>query len=401
MKSVLSLYKNAFGGLSASTWMLAVVIFINRSGTMVIPFLSVYLTSSLGFTLVQTGWVMSSFGLGAIGGAYIGGRLTDKIGHFKVQTFSLIGGGIMFFALSQVQSFYGISIFVFCVSLVSEMLRPANQTSVASFARPENITRAISLNRMAINLGFSFGPALGGLLAAISYDWLFIADGITCITAGLVFFFYFKNQKGNETMSAQSPTLLPIANKSVWSDGLFIGFIFLVIGFATMFFQIFSTWPLYHREVFRLQEQEIGYLLGLNGLIVFLFEMILVYKIGNRFEARKLMAFGSILMSLAFFILFGFETKIALYAACIFISFAEIFAMPFMATYTIQKSGDKNKGAYMGLYSMAFASAFVFAPSLGTNVISALSFHTWWLIIGVAALALGAGFYFWLSPKRG
>ncbi|HCX21257.1 MAG TPA: MFS transporter, partial [Cytophagales bacterium] len=185
MKSVISLYKNAFGGLSPAAWMLALVIFINRSGTMVIPFLSVYLTSSLGFTLVETGWVMGAFGLGAIVGSFLGGWLTDKIGNFKIQTFSLIGGGVMFFALSQVKDFYPLTIFIFCVSVISEMMRPANQISVASYAKPENVTRAFSLNRMAINLGFSVGPALGGLLAAVSYDSLFIVDGVTCIGAGL------------------------------------------------------------------------------------------------------------------------------------------------------------------------------------------------------------------------
>lgn len=195
MKSVINLYKNAYGGLSTASWVLALIIFINRSGTMVIPFLSIYLTSSLNFTLVQSGWVMGAFGLGAVCGSFLGGWLTDKIGNFKVQILSLIAGGVMFLILGQIKDFYPLTIFIFCVSLISEMLRPANQLSIASYAKPENVTRAFSLNRMAINLGFSVGPALGGLLAALSYDLLFIADGITCISAGLVFFFYFRNKE--------------------------------------------------------------------------------------------------------------------------------------------------------------------------------------------------------------
>lgn len=393
MRSFFSLYKNAFGGLSPAAWMLALVIFINRSGTMVIPFMSVYLTSSLGFSIVETGWVMGSFGLGAIVGSFLGGWLTDKIGHFKVQLISLLGAGVMFFALSQVKEYYPLMLFIFCVSMVSEMLRPANQTSVAAYAKPENVTRAFSLNRMAINLGFSFGPALGGILATISYDWLFIADGVTCISAGLVFFFYFRKQKANEPQQNTSSIVIP-AERSVWSDSTFLGFIFLVIGFAAMFFQLFSTWPIYHREVYHLSEREIGYLLGLNGLIVFAFEMILVYKIGERFRQNRLMALGSLLMGLAFLALYSGETIGALYLACVLISFAEIFAMPFMATYTIQRSGKKNKGAYMGLYSMGFASAFMFAPLIGTNAIDAFGFHNWWMIAGIVAGIVGLGFYF-------
>ncbi|WP_421874622.1 MDR family MFS transporter [Marinoscillum sp.] len=397
MKSVINLYKNAFGGLSPAAWMLALVILINRSGTMVIPFLSVYLTSSLGFTLVETGWVMSAFGLGAICGSFLGGWLTDKIGNFKIQTFSLIGGGCLFFALSQVKEFYPLTIFIFCVSVVTEMMRPANQISVASYAKPENVTRAFSLNRMAINLGFSFGPALGGLLAAISYDSLFIADGVTCISAGLVFFFYFRHKQPRNTpnKSIEEP-----AERSVWKDYQFLLFILLVMGFAMMFFQLFTTWPIYHREQFQLSEQEIGILLGLNGFIVFFFEMILVYKIGERIPIHRLIVFGTVLNALAFFCLFTIDAKIGLYLACVIISFAEIFAMPFMVTHTVHSSGKRNKGAYMGLYSVGFASAFMFAPLVGTNLVAKIGFHESWLYAGVFGLFVAIGFYFSLRRKR-
>lgn len=57
----------------------------------------------------------------------------------------------------------------FIASVVSEALRPANAVSISVYARPENITRAYSLNRMAINLGFAVGPTIGELLAAMSY----------------------------------------------------------------------------------------------------------------------------------------------------------------------------------------------------------------------------------------
>ena len=398
MKSVISLYKNAFGGLSPAAWMLALVIFINRSGTMVIPFLSVYLTSSLGFTLVETGWVMGAFGLGAIVGSFLGGWLTDKIGNFKIQTFSLIGGGVMFFALSQVKDFYPLTIFIFCVSVISEMMRPANQISVASYAKPENITRAFSLNRMAINLGFSVGPALGGLLAAVSYDSLFIVDGVTCIGAGLVFFFYFRNKQPNK--NAPKSVDEETRDKSVWKDYPFIGFILLVMCFAIVFFQLFGTWPIYHREQFMLSEQEIGLLLGLNGIIVFLFEMILVYKIGEKISIHKLIVFGTVLNGLAFICLYAIEAKFGLYIACVIISFAEIFAMPFMVTHTVNRSGKKNKGAYMGLYAMGFSSAFMFAPLVGTNLIAEIGFRHTWLVLAIFAFFVAISFYVVMKKIR-
>lgn len=377
--------------------MLALVIFINRSGTMVVPFLSIYLTTQLGFTLAQMGWVLSMFGIGAIGGSVLGGWLTDKIGHFKVQTISLIGGGSMFFVLSQVEDYEVMLIAIFFVSLISEMLRPANQSSVASYAKPENVTRAFSLNRMAINLGFSFGPALGGILAGISYKWLFIADGLTCIAAGVVFFFYFRNRKSNVQKHSEEHGA---PKKRVWRDYRFLVFVFLVVIYGTVFFQLFMTWPLYQRTVFQLPESQIGLLIGINGFIVFLFEMILVYVIGDRLKINRLIAAGSLLSASAFFFLFGFDAIWVLFAAVILISFSEILAMPFMATFTVTSSSLGNRGSYMGLYSMAFASAFVLAPAIGSYAIGTLGFTNWWFIAGCLATLNALAFYFVLREKR-
>ncbi|GAB3829076.1 hypothetical protein GCM10028895_43490 [Pontibacter rugosus] len=245
MKKILLLYRNAFGGLSHPAWMMSVVMLINRSGAMVTPFLSVYLTEVLGYTLNETGIILSTYGLGSVCGSFLGGWLTDKVGHFKVQFLSLTIGGSLYFVLLTLRSFEALAAGVFILSLVNDTLRPANSSSIASYARPENVTRAFSLNRMAINLGFSIGPALGGLLAAVSYQWLFIADGTTCIMAGLFFFFYFRNKQGRQlhTSTTASLSAPPAKERSPYRDKYFILFAILCCCFAMMFFQLLSTLP--------------------------------------------------------------------------------------------------------------------------------------------------------------
>src|SRR5258706_2712747 len=99
-------YRNAYSGLSRSTWLLSVIMLINRSGTMVIPFMTLYLTSpAMGYSVGQAGFVFGLFGAGAFFGAYFGGRLTDKIGFYPVQMITLIGGGILFIVLGQMKTF--------------------------------------------------------------------------------------------------------------------------------------------------------------------------------------------------------------------------------------------------------------------------------------------------------
>src|SRR5689334_10862680 len=100
LQASVQLYKNAYGGLSRSIWWLSLVMFINRSGTMVIPFLTVYLTSK-GYTLEQAGLVMATFGIGSILGGFIGGKLTDRFGFYYIQVISLFLNGVLFIVLGQ------------------------------------------------------------------------------------------------------------------------------------------------------------------------------------------------------------------------------------------------------------------------------------------------------------
>lgn len=393
MNRVLLLYRNAFSGLSRPAWMLALIMFINRSGAMVIPFLSLYLTEELGFSLQETGLVLSLFGVGAIGGALLGGWLTDRTGHFWVQVFSLFGGGLLFFVLLGLREFEQLAIGVVCLSLVTECLRPANASSVSHYAKPENVTRAFSLNRMALNLGFSIGPALGGLLAGFSYRWLFIADGTTCIAASIFFYFYFRNIRGYQPVKAaqEQPAM---AVRSPYTDLPFLIFALCCAFFSIIFFQFLSTLPLYYRQVYTLSEGEIGALLAFNGLVVFLLEMILVYLLGDRIKKAVLIVGGTLLLGLSFVLLNLTQQVSMLFLAMFLLSIAEIMAMPFMATITVQRSNTSNIGAYMGVYTIAFSGAHAIAPFLGTSIVAAYGFEVLWWSVGGASVVTALCLYF-------
>ncbi len=144
--SVFQIYRNVFTGLSRDVWLLSSVTFVNRAGAMVIPFLTVYLTQDLGFSMVQTGYIMSYFGFGSMLGALIGGWLTDRIGYYRVMLFSLFGGGMMFLILEKVESFWPLCLTIFTLSAIAYTLRPAAHTAISVYSRPENLTRSYSIS---------------------------------------------------------------------------------------------------------------------------------------------------------------------------------------------------------------------------------------------------------------
>ncbi len=391
------LYIDSYKGLSRPAWVLASVLLINRTGTLVLPFLSLYLKENLNFSLAQIGSVLAAFGFGSLVGSFLGGWLTDRLGAFAVQTGSLFGAGICFLILKEVETFHGLIIGFFITTVIADSLRPANSTAVAEYAKPENLTRAYSLNRMAINLGFSIGPAVGGLLAARNYELLFYADGFTCIAAGLVFAFYFGKRKRRKKEPVSEEVIE--AKKNPWQDFNFLFFLLFVAGYGLVFFQLFNTLPLYYRDVYNLSENHIGLLLALNGLLVFLIEMPLVKSLGNNRPVHKIVAFGAVLAGLAYFSLTLAEGLAILVFSMIALSLSEILAMPYMTTFTVNRAGKSSRGKYLGLYSVGYGIAFIAAPAVGTFLIDFSGFTLLWNTMGIIAIAIAFGLLKIMSSK--
>ena len=271
-------YINNFKGFSREIWILSLITFINRAGTMVLPFLSKYLKENLHFTYGEVGWIMVAFGLGSMLGSWLGGKLSDKIGFYKIMVFSLFTSGILFFIIQYITSFWGLCLGMFTIMSVADMFRPAMFVSLSVYAKPENRVRALTLVRLAVNLGFAAGPTLGGLIIlGLGYQGLFWVDGSTCILAILIFAFTVKEKKRIPLTISEIEA--KINKKSIYKDRPFWLLLFILFIIAMVFFQIFTTLPLYHHEKFGLTEVQTGLLLSLNGLLVFLLEMPIVSRI--------------------------------------------------------------------------------------------------------------------------
>ena len=217
LKTAIQRYFNNFKGFSKEIWVLTLMTFINRAGTMVLPFLSKYLKEDLHFSYSQVGWVMFFFGIGSMGGSWLGGKLSDKIGFYKIMIFSLFTSGIAFFVLQYITSFVGLCIGMFGIMIIADMFRPAMFVSLGAYAKKEDRTRALTLVRLAINLGFAAGPAMGGLIIMkMGYRGLFWVDGATCILAITIFGLLVKEKKKSKFTDKEHPN--EVLTASVFKD---------------------------------------------------------------------------------------------------------------------------------------------------------------------------------------
>ena len=356
---------------------------------MVLPFMSVYMTTSLGYTTTDAGIIISVFGAGSMLGSYLGGRFTDSMGPFKVQTLSLILGGISYLFLPFFTDIYLLAIGVFICGVINDSMRPASSAMIGYFSTPETTTRSFSLLRMAINLGVAIGPAIAGLLAGISYVWLFVGDGVTCIIAGLVFFFLFRDKQ------PQLHKNKPVAGevkKSPYRDRHFLMFLTLVFLYAAAFFQIFSSIPLYYKDVYLKPEYVIGLLIGFNGLIVFVFEMIIVSQIEKRYTPGNMIVTGTIMLGLSFFLFNMGHSMFILLLSMALLSFSEIFAMPFMISHAIKTSSPATRGSYVASYTIAWSMDFIISPIGSTAIIENFNYAALWWVMGGICMVCAWGF---------
>lgn len=383
------LYVTSFSGLRREVWYLAIVLFINRSGAMVIPFLTVYLTTSRGFTLQEAGWVMSAFGLGSLVGSYVGGYLTDRIGFHKIQQLTLIGSGLLFWVLGQMDSLLEMATVIFLLSILTDAFRPANQAAVAYYSKVENRSRSYGLLRLAVNLGFSVGPFLGGvLISLVGYTSLFWVDGLTCLLAAVAYRLLLppgKTRPTEESEMEQTPI-----DQSPYRDIPYVFFVVCILFFAIAFMQFFGSLPLYLKKNLAFSEWQIGLLASLNALIIVFSEMPLVHQLSLRFRPLGIIALGCGLVGIGHLALLGSNLWIvaAPIVYILFITFGEILAMPFASTFAAARASAQRRGAYMGLLSIAYSLAFIIAPTLGMWVADNYGFQVLWIVTaGFAALA--------------
>ncbi|WP_309640507.1 MFS transporter [Flavobacterium sp.] len=386
VKAAFQRYIDNFKGFRREVWILAIITFINRAGTMVLPFLSKYLKEDLGFTYNEVGWIMVCFGLGSMLGSWLGGKLSDKIGFYKIMVFSLFTSGLCFFVLQFITSFWGLCIGMFLIMSVADMFRPAMFVSLTAYAKPENRTRALTLVRLAVNLGFAAGPALGGLIImGIGYQGLFWADGATCIIAILIFALLVKEKKKPKDATQSHLEKIPVA--SVFKDKIYWIFLFVSFATAMVFFQIFTTLPLYHHEQYRLTEFQTGLIMTLNGLLIFFLEMPIV-TIFERKKINKLQIifWGSTLMALSFFVLLLNIWAGVLIVSIILMTFGEMFIFPFSNSFAMSRSPKGQEGKYMALFTMSFSLAHIASSKTGMNIISHFGYQVNWVFMGFVGL---------------
>jgi predicted MFS family arabinose efflux permease len=372
-------------GMPRGVWVLFATTLVNRAGTMVLPFLVLYLTRDLGFTAAQAGAVLFVYGAGALISAALSGRLSDVLGPMHVIRDSLFLSGVILLLFPLARTHSAVIGMTLALSLAAEAFRPASMAVVADLVTPAQRKPAFALTRLAINLGMSIGPALGGFLATVSFRSLFFVNGASSLAAGVLLLLALRRAPihlGHAEDEPGGPVELP--SRRAWSDSRLLFFLAALFPVSLVFFQHMSSMPLYLVRDLHLSEIDYGLFFTINTLLIVVLE-VPINSATAHWPHRRTLALGAFLFGVGFGGL-GFAWDFWSVATTVVIwTFGEMFLFPSLAAYVTDIAPRSRRGEYMGLTQMAISLAFALGPLAGTAMLEKFGGRTLWL----ASFALG------------
>jgi MFS family permease len=381
--------------LPREIWILFAATLVNRCGTMVLPFLVLYLTRELKISASHAALALTVYGIAALLTMPVSGWLTDRFGSLFVMRGSLLLSGIMLFLFPLAHHFAAILVITFAFAILNESVRPPSLALVSELVKPQQRKQAFALSRLAVNLGMSVGPAIGGVLALYSFRILFLADGVTSILAALVLMFAWPATRRTQAseakwddpedlgreIEAEGASLLPashpLADLRAFRNRRMVYFLAALIPTQLVFFQLTSTVPLFLVHYLGLPESIYGTVFTLNTLMIVALELPLNNAMAQ-WSHRRTLTLGAFLYAIGFGSFALASGPIGIFAAVAVWTFGEMILMPGSAAYAAEIAPAGRRGEYMGLYTMSFSFAFSLGPWLGAMLLERLGPQALW-----------------------
>ena len=376
--------KHPWSGLKEiprNIWILAAASLINRSGTMVLPFIALYTVAELKVSAGNAGLVLAAYGVGAFVSAPFTGKLSDQFGKVRLMTVSLFATCIFLICYSFVTNFYLFLLMSFFWAIVAEAFRPASMSFVSTEAPADRRKTAFALYRLALNLGMSIGPVVGGLLSGINFHLLFYVDGITSIIAAIFLVFSRLEKSTDDSLKTDNDEIPKedfYKNRSVFKNRKFVLLLVSIIPVVIVFFQHIGAMPLFIVDELGFSRATFGIMISINTMLIIFIEVPLNDAMRNWADWKALLL-GALLAGLGFGLLSILHTIYGIIISIVFWTFGEMIFFPAANDYVSEISPEKQRGEYMGYFQMTFSFAFMIGPWMGTEILENFGSFALWI----------------------
>lgn len=374
--------------LPAAVHILCAGSFVNRAGSFVMLFLSIYVSEQLKLGPAFAGYCIGAIGLGSVCSALLGGHLADHFGRRATMLLAMFGGAFMLVVLSFVRSAPLFLAVAFVTALVMELYRPAVSAMISDVTAPEQRAQAFGLMYVMVNLGFAIAPPVGGFLAGYSFQWLFWGDALTTALGGLVILWFIRESHPGmspDTIVTRTPDAkvartpeLPIsaAAKHIACDTTFLLFCLCNLITSMVFMQAIFTLPVYLSSR-GYTPQDFGRVICVNGLLIVLFQFAVTHAT-KRFHRITVLIVGDLLIGLGIS-LTAFAGSAQLLIGTIAIwTLGEMLQAPHKPALVADLAPVELRARYMGVLGLSWALSQAIGAPIGGYVLARFGPNVLW-----------------------
>jgi MFS family permease len=374
--------------------------FIDRvGGALIFPFLSLYVAQRFNVGMTEVGLLFGTWSVSSLIGSMIGGALADKFGRKVILIFGLVFSACSALLMAFVQNinaFYFIAMFA---GIFSDIGGPAQQAMVADLLEPDQRAEGFGIVRVAGNLAMTIGPAIGGLLAGISYTLLFIIDACASTITAFIVFKTIPETKPEKEEGQPSESVLQTLKGyvTVSHDKIFMAFIAATVIMVLVYTQMYSTLSVFLNRVHGVSAQGFGYLMSMNAAMVVIMQFSIT-RIIRKYQPMIMMMVASLLYGIGY-TMFGFVNHYGFFMlAMATITIGEMVHIPVAQALVAGFAPEDMRGRYMAAYGLGWAIPNSVAALLAGLVIDNYNPNLLWYIAGVLELVAVASF--WLLHLR-
>ena len=374
--------------LPPTYWLIWLGTLINRLGSFVVPFLTLYLTEQRGVSISQAALMVSLFGIGSFTASLAGGELADRLGRRPVMLISFLIAPLNMLLLGLARPLALIATLTLLQGFFTDLYRPAVNAAVADLVAPEGRPRAYGYLYWAINLGVALAPIMAGLLARLDYFLLFLGDAITTFIFGLIVLWGVRETRPAEAHITSRVTVQERINK-LGQEPLMLLFAGLALGLGTVYMQGYVTLPI-DMQANGMRPDQYGLVISVNGALI----VLLSLPISNsavRWPRFTALAASALLLGLGYG-LTAISSTLPLYALTVAIwTLGEIAGAAVAPSVVADLSPLELRGLYQGVFSAAWGLSFFVGPMIGGWVLERLGGWALWggcFVLG-CLLALG------------
>jgi len=341
--------------------------------------------------MTEVGLIFGLWSFSSLIGSIVGGALADKFGRKVIIIFGLVSSavtGILMGLVTDLSAFYVLAL---VAGTFSDIGHPAQQAMVADLLEGEQRAEGFSVLRVVANLAITFGPAIGGVLAGVSYLLLFIIDACASSITALIVLWAIPETKPAEIEGTEKESIVKtIAGyREVFKDKLFIAFIFATIVLISVYTQMYSTLPVFLNRMHDVPAQGFGYMMSMNAAMVVLFQFWITKRI-KKYPPMLLMMLASALYGIGF-VLFGFVSAYAMFfVGMAIITIGEMIHIPVAQSLAAFFAPANMRGRYMAVFGLGWAIPNSVAPFLAGLVMDNYDPYWVWYIAGIlTVIAVG------------